>query len=370
MHRAMWQNAFNLLGPKIAEYAGNDIAIPNMRNGRCFPTALALCQCQLDMLSEWLHVPRNEVTSTPIRMQHLNKVTDTLRHDFEFNFAENSAQAIIQKLKTCDDVKQPVTAEIFRRLEEGHTTEEEDLKHIAIASGVNLQILDLHHVPVWQIEVSTGLPTYRMVLAGVPEQDEDVPYNEGTLHWQPVVTWPPFGLLLASRECSAAVGWNMKYNPIADIRCQVATTIRRVRKQRRQIHRLETHHRALEARLAALEQQVADAVPKAKTNCLVRKRRRRIAKLETDNRALEARLAALQQQVADAVPKAKPKRNIAASAFALYTAAVRPKLSGAAPAQAKQASAQWQQLSPSEKQVFKDKHEQAKRELQGYPEAD
>jgi len=162
----------------------------------------------------------------------------------------------------------------------------------------------------------------------------------------------------------------MKYNPIADIRCQVATNIRQLRKQRRQIDRLGRHHRALEARLAGLEQQVADVVPKAKTNCLMRKQRLRMAKLETENRALEARLAALQQQVADAVPKAKPKRIIAASAFALYTVAVRRKLSGAAPAQAKQASAQWHQLSPSEKQVFKDKHEQAKRELQGYPEAD
>ena len=68
--------------------------------------------------------------------------------------------------------------------------------------------------------------------------------------------------------------------------------------------RLETHTRELEARLAALGQQVADAVPKAKPKPkgLVRKQRRRIAKLETDNRALEARLAALQQQVADAVP--------------------------------------------------------------------
>ena len=46
------QNTFNLfvtmiaehagIGAKIAEYAGNDNAIPNMRNGRCFPTALAL----------------------------------------------------------------------------------------------------------------------------------------------------------------------------------------------------------------------------------------------------------------------------------------------------------------------------------------
>ena len=122
--------------------------------------------------------------------------------------------------------------------------------------------------------------------------------------------------------------------------------------------------------MAALEQQVSDAVPNAKTKCLVRMQRRRIAKLETDNRALEARLAALQQQVADAVPKAKPKRKNAASAFALYTAAIRQKLSGDAPAQSKQASAGWQQLSPSEKQVFKDKHEQSMRELQGYPEAD
>ena len=369
----MLQNTFNLFGAKIAEYAGNDVAIPNMHNGRCFPTALALCQCRLDMLSEWLRVPRNEVTSTPIRMHNLNKVTDTLRHDFELAFSKQSAQAIIEKLKKCPDVKQPVNAEILRRLENGHTTEEEDLRDIAIASGINLQILDLHHVPVLQIEVSPGLPTYKMILAGVPEQDHGVlQYREGTLHWEPVVTLPPFGLLLASRQCSAALGWNMKYNPIADIRCQVATTIRRVGKQRRQIHRLETHHRALEARLAALEQQVADAVPEAKPKPKgqVRKQRRRIAKLETDNRALEARLAALQQQVADAVPKAKPKRKIAASAFALYTAAVRRKLSGAAPAQAKQASAEWKQLSPSEKQVFKDKHEKAKRELQGYPEAD
>ena len=215
------------------------------------------------------------------------------------------------------------------------------------------------------IKVSTGLPTYKMILAGVPEQDHGVlQYCEGTLHWEPVVTLPPFGLLLASRECSAALGWNMKYNPIADIRCQVATIIRQLRKQRRQIDRLGRHHRALEARLAALEQQVADVVPKAKTNCLMRKQRLRIAKLETDNRALEARLAALQQQVADAVPKAKPKRKLAASAIAYYTAAIRKDLSGDAPAQSKQAAARWSRLSHSEQQVFKDKHEEAKRELQ------
>ena len=126
----------------------------------------------------------------------------------------------------------------------------------------------------------------------------------------------------------------MKYNPIADIRCQVATTIRRVGNQRRQIHRLETHHRALEARLAAVEKQVEDAVPEAKPKHkdLVGKQQRRIAKLETETSALQAQLAALQQQVAHPVPKAKPKRKLAASAFALYTAAVRTKLSGAAPA--------------------------------------
>ena len=81
-------------------------------------------------------------------------------------------------------------------------------------------------------------------------------------------------------------------------------------------------------------------------------------------------LAALQQQVAHPVPKAKPKRQLAASAFALYTAAVRPNLSGAAPAQARQASAQWKQLSPRQKQVFENQHEQKKRELRGHPEAD
>ena len=75
-----------------------------MRNGRYFPTALALCQCQLDMLSEWLHVPRNEVTSTPIRMLNLNKVTDTLRHDFELVLSKKSAQAISEKLKKCPGV--------------------------------------------------------------------------------------------------------------------------------------------------------------------------------------------------------------------------------------------------------------------------
>ena len=216
-------------------------------------------------------------------------------------------------------------------MEHGHTTEEEDLRPIANAVGMNLQILDLHQQAFLEIRVGAGLPTYKMILAGLPEQEgnpQPADRFKEALHWEPVVTLPPFGLLLASRECSAALGWNMKYNPIADIRCQVATTIRRVGKQRRQIHRLKTHHRALEARLAALVQQVADAVPKAKPYGLVRKQRRRIAKLETDNRALEARLAALQQQVADAVPKAKPKRKIAASAFALYTAAVRRKLSG------------------------------------------
>ena len=96
---------FGLFGTIISQYAGNDIEIPNMRNGRCFPTALALCQCQLDMLREWLHVPRNEVTSTPVRMHNWNNVIDKLRHDFELDFSKNSAQAIIQKLKTCDDVK-------------------------------------------------------------------------------------------------------------------------------------------------------------------------------------------------------------------------------------------------------------------------
>ena len=96
------------------------------------------------------------------------------------------------------------------------------------------------------------------------------------------------------------------------------------------------------------------------------KQQLRIAKLETETRALQAQLAALQQQVAHPVPKAKPKRKLAASAFALYTASVRPKLSGAASAQYKQASAQWKQLSPSDQQVFKNQHEEKKRELQGY----
>ena len=118
---------FGLFGANISQYAGNDFAIPNMRNGRCFPTALALCQCQLEMLSEWLHVPRNEVTSTPIRMHNLNKVTDTLRHDFELVFSKKSAQAIIEKLKKCPDAKQPVNAEILRRLEDGHPTEKKKM---------------------------------------------------------------------------------------------------------------------------------------------------------------------------------------------------------------------------------------------------
>ena len=124
--------------------------------------------------------------------------------------------------------------------------------------------------------------------------------------------------------------------------------------------------------MADVEKQVEDAVPEAKPKHkdLVGKQQRRIAKLETETSALQAQLAALQQQVAHPVPKARPNRKLVASAFALYTAAVRPKLSGAAPAQAKQASAQWKQLSPSDQQVFKNQHEQKKRELQGYPEID
>ena len=191
----MLQNIFNRFGAKIAEYAGNDVAIPNMHNGRCFPTALALCQCRLNMLSEWLQVPRNEVNGTPIRMHNLNKVTDTLRHDFELAFAKQSALDIINKLQNCPSSPQPVNAEVLRRWEHGHVTEEEDLRPIAIAAGFNLEILDLRQQAFFGVRVGTGLPTFKMILAGHPEH-HDHPQPEDrvnqALHWEPVVILLPF----------------------------------------------------------------------------------------------------------------------------------------------------------------------------------
>ena len=99
-------NGIHQVQAQIAQYAGNEKKVPNMRKGRCFPTSVALCQCPLDMLIQWLQIPRNDVTSTPIRMQNLNKVTDTSRQDFELAFAKLSAQVIIEKLQTCPDVQQ------------------------------------------------------------------------------------------------------------------------------------------------------------------------------------------------------------------------------------------------------------------------
>ena len=304
----MLQKTLSLVGTQISQYAGNEKKVPNMRNGRSFPTSVALCKCPLEMLTQWLQIPRNEETSTPIRMQNFHKVTDTSRQAFELAFAKLSAKDIINKLQACPDLSQPSNAEIVQRLDNGQDIEVGDLRPLATAIGMNLQIHDLHHQAFLEIQVSAGLPTYKMIYF---------------LHWEPIVTLPPLGLLLASRESLAALGWRMKYNPIAALRIKLASTIRQVRKQRRQIEQLET-----------------------------------------DNRALASRFTALEQQVANAVSKSKPNRKIVPSAYSFYIDSIRQELTGSASAQAREVEDRWHALSPEEKQVFKEKHEEAKRELQ------
>ena len=275
----MFQKALGSAGAQIAQYAGCDTKVPNMRNGRCFPTSLALCQCPPDVLAQWLQVPRNHLTGTPIKQQNFNIVTDTLRHDFELAFAKQSAQDIINKLQQCPSL-QPVNARVLHRLEHGHTTEEEDLRPIAIAVGFNLEILDFSQQAFLDIRVGAGLPTFKMILAGHRENDDHPQVEDRAnqaLHWEPVVTLPPFSLLLASSECLAALGVNMKYNPIAEIRSQLATTIRQVRKQRRRIQDLEAGMVALGTRLAALEQGAARAKPTPKPTPKVRPKARTVS---------------------------------------------------------------------------------------------
>ena len=131
-----------------------------------------------------------------------------------------------------------------------------------------------------------------------------------------IVTLPPFGLIAAPRECLAVVRLHMKCSPIEEIRSQV-------KQQQRRIKKLETGKRSLEARVAALNQQVARVVAKHEP---------------------------------------KPKRPTAPSAFVLYTLSIRGTLTGSASAQSKQAGARWGALSSAEKQPFKDQHEQAKKE--------
>ena len=154
---------------------------------------------------------------------------------------------------------------------------------------MNLQILDLHQVFLKEIKVGVGFPTYKMILAGLPEEEgQPADSLKEALHWEPVVTLPPFGLLLTSRGCLAALGLSMEYDPLVEFRSQLSTTQRHVTRQRRRIKELET----------------------CKTQ-----QRRRIKQLETGTLALEVRMAALEQQLAGAVPKPKAKRTIAASAF-------------------------------------------------------
>ena len=112
----MLQKALREVGAEIAQYAGRETKVPNMRNGRCFPTSIALCHCSPEMLAQWLQIPRNDVTSTPIRLQNFNKVTDTSRHDFEVAFAKESAQNIFDLLLLCPDVAQPINNGILQRL--------------------------------------------------------------------------------------------------------------------------------------------------------------------------------------------------------------------------------------------------------------
>ena len=80
--RAMLQKVLKQFAAQIAQYAGRDTKVPNMRNGRCFPTCIELCQCSRETLAQWLPIPRNDVNSIPIRLQNFNKVTDMSRHDF------------------------------------------------------------------------------------------------------------------------------------------------------------------------------------------------------------------------------------------------------------------------------------------------
>ena len=116
------------------------------------------------MLAEWLQIPRNDVTSTPIRLQNFNKVTDTSRHDFEVAFAKESAQNIMTMLQLCDDVPKPINNELLQRLEHGHATEDTDLLPICTAVGMNLQVLDVDHQPIFFLEVKKEYPTYKMIL--------------------------------------------------------------------------------------------------------------------------------------------------------------------------------------------------------------
>ena len=251
--RAMFQKVLKEVPLQIAEYAGRDTKVPNMRNGRCFPTCVELCQSSRETLAQWLQVPRNNVDSIPIRWQNFNKVIDTSRHDFELAFAKQSAETIMTMLDLCEDVPKPINNELLQRLVHGHATEEDDLLPICTAVGMNLLVLNIDHEPIYFLEVKKENPTYKMMLVAGP------PENVAAQHFQAVVTLLPFGLLVASRECMEYLGVNMKYNPVAHIRSQLATTTQQMMQQQRQIQKLRTDKLALEARVAALEQAVGSA---------------------------------------------------------------------------------------------------------------
>jgi hypothetical protein len=127
-----FMHALRVSSAHIGEFAGSYKEIPTMKNGRCFPSSVALLsQCFCDVQAH-MQFQRNHI-GCPILA---DGSIDHKRHDVEVEFAKHMADEIVQQLSGVS----PPGSDCIRRLQNGHVTEEEDIQVIAEAMNLCVEL--------------------------------------------------------------------------------------------------------------------------------------------------------------------------------------------------------------------------------------
>ena len=179
----MFSEVMQQAGTSIIGFCGIRLTLPNMRNGRCFPTSFALSNATFDRIKAHMYFTRNAVGVPCFGNGQINRS----QHDAEIDLAKKSAQRIIERLERLPD-----SGACIQRLRDGHVTEEEDLMMIASAMDVGFQLYTSDDLYKPFMKVNEEAPKdLDLVLSGKSHLEAH--------HWDPIILAPRAALLGACR---------------------------------------------------------------------------------------------------------------------------------------------------------------------------
>ena len=130
---ASFMQVLRVAGVEIGDYAGCFVRVPTMKNGRCFPSSVFFASADMKEIQVQVQLQRNDI-GCPVRS---NGSIDKQRHDEEVQIAKEKASEIVR----CFSAYSPQSADVIQRLKNGHVTEEDDIKVIAEACGMHIEIV-------------------------------------------------------------------------------------------------------------------------------------------------------------------------------------------------------------------------------------